>query len=67
MVGPLCDLCECQVEFGNVLQRLVRQICDRLCEKGAYGAENKNVVFNLFLNNIELPLKCATACCHPTS
>ena len=23
-------------------------ICDRLCEKGAYGAENKNVFFNLF-------------------
>ena len=23
-------------------------ICDRLCEKGAYGAENKNLVFNLF-------------------
>ena len=24
------------------------KICDRLWEKGAYGAENKNVVFNLF-------------------
>ena len=24
------------------------EICDRLWEKGAYGAENKNVVFNLF-------------------
>ena len=23
-------------------------ICDRLLEKGAFGAENKNVVFNLF-------------------
>ena len=23
-------------------------ICDRLWEKGAFGAENKNVVFNLF-------------------
>ena len=24
------------------------RICDRLWEKGAYGAQNKNVVFNLF-------------------
>ena len=23
-------------------------ICDRLWENGAFGAENKNVVFNLF-------------------
>ena len=27
MVGPLWALCECQVEFGNVLQRSVKQIC----------------------------------------
>ena len=27
MVGPLRDLCESQVEFGNVLQRSARQIC----------------------------------------
>ena len=27
MVGPLRDLYESQVEFGNVLQRSVRQIC----------------------------------------
>ena len=26
MVGPLWDLCECQVEFGNVLQRSMMQI-----------------------------------------
>ena len=26
MVGPLCDLCECQLEFGYDLQRLVRLI-----------------------------------------
>ena len=26
MVGPLWDLYECQVEFGNVLQRSVGQI-----------------------------------------
>ena len=27
MAGPLWDLCEYQVEFGNVLQRSVREIC----------------------------------------
>ena len=27
---------------------LLTYICDRLWEKGAFGAENKNVVFNLF-------------------
>ena len=36
-----------QRERGKVIGRGVH-ICDRLCEKGAYGAENKNVVFNLF-------------------
>ena len=38
-------------EQGNVIGsvRIYNiYICDRLCEKGAYGAENKNVVFNLF-------------------
>ena len=35
-----------QRERGKVIGRGVH--CDRLWEKGAYGAENKNVVFNLF-------------------
>ena len=30
------------------LEHVIMSICDRLWEKGAYGAENKNVVFNLF-------------------
>ena len=40
MVGPLWDLCECQVEFGNVLQRSVKQICHFvLCIKNIYKLE----------------------------
>ena len=35
------------VHNKNVLIHLFH-ICDRLWEKGAFGAENKNVVFNLF-------------------
>ena len=38
----------CMCRYIQYMSVSIYNICDRLWEKGAYGAENKNVVFNLF-------------------
>ena len=36
------------VSIQKLQLHCILPMCDRLWEKGAFGAENKNVVFNLF-------------------